>query len=113
MVKKSKKDKKKSKKKQISPEEEKDLLVTLLAAKCNMEKEDVEKSYDDFNLKYKDGFIQKDEYIQSMKVTNVSIIIFISLNCFLQNTMMAESLFRVFDEDKSGTLSFEEYLQVC
>ena len=27
--------------------------------------------------------------------------------------MMAESLFRVFDEDKSGTLSFEEYLQVC
>lgn len=26
--------------------------------------------------------------------------------------MMAESLFRVFDEDKSGTLSFEEYLQV-
>ena len=29
-----------------------------------------------------------------------------------QNTMMAESLFRVFDEDKSGTLSFEEYLQV-
>ena len=113
MVKKSKKDKKKSKKKQISPEEEKDLLVTLLATKCNMEKEDVEKSYDDFNLKYKDGFIQKDEYIQSMKVTNVSIIIFISLNCFLQNTMMAESLFRVFDEDKSGTLSFEEYLQVC
>ena len=26
--------------------------------------------------------------------------------------MMAESLFRVFDEDKSGTLSFDEYLQV-
>ena len=25
--------------------------------------------------------------------------------------MMAESLFRVFDEDKSGTLSFDEYLQ--
>ena len=31
--------------------------------------------------------------------------------CVTQNTMMAESLFRVFDEDKSGTLSFEEYLQ--
>ena len=71
MVKKSKKDKKKSKKKQISPEEEKDLLMTLLATKCNMKKEDVEKSYDEFNLKYKDGFIQKDEYIQSMKVINV------------------------------------------
>ena len=112
MVKKSKKDKKKSKKKQISPEEEKDLLMTLLATKCNMKKEDVEKSYDEFNLKYKDGFIQKDEYIQSMKVTNVSFIFF-SQNCIVQNTMMAESLFRVFDEDKSGTLSFEEYLQVC
>ena len=110
MVKKSKKDKKKSKKKQISPEVEKDHLVSLLATKCNMEKEEVEKSYDDFNLKYKDGFIQKDEYIQSMKVRNVSIIL--SLSCFVQNTMMAESLFRVFDEDKSGTLSFEEYLQV-
>lgn len=69
MVKKSKKDKKKSKKKQISPEEAKDLLMTALSSKCNMEKEDVEKSYDDFNLKYKDGFIQKEEYIQSMKVT--------------------------------------------
>ena len=114
MVKKSKKDKKKSKKKQISPEEEKDLLMTLLATKCNMKKEDVEKSYDEFNLKYKDGFIQKDEYIQSMKVTTVSIISSsLSLNCIVQNTMMAESLFRVFDEDKSGTLSFEEYLQVC
>ena len=78
MVKKSKKDKKKSKKKQISPEEEKDLLMTLLATKCNMKKEDVEKSYDEFNLKYKDGFIQKDEYIQSMKVTNVSLIFSLS-----------------------------------
>ena len=74
MVKKSKKDKKKSKKKQISPEEAKDLLMTALSSKCNMEKEDVEKSYDDFNLKYKDGFIQKEEYIQSMKVRNVRII---------------------------------------
>lgn len=73
MVKKSKKSKK-SKKKQISPEEEKDLLMTLLSTKCNMKKEDVEKSYDEFNLKYKDGFIQKDEYIRSMKVRNVIFI---------------------------------------
>ena len=70
MVKKSNKRKSK-KKKQVSPEEEKDLLMTLLASKCNMQKEDVEKSYDEFNLKYKDGFIQKEEYIQSMKVSSV------------------------------------------
>merc|ERR1712150_152822 len=95
MAKKAKKDKKKSKKKQqLTPEEEKDLLVSVLATKCNMKKEDVEEAYDDFYLKYKEGFIEREEYIQSMK-----------------NTMMAESLFRVFDEDKSGTLSFEEYLQ--
>ena len=29
----------------------------------------------------------------------------------LQNSIIAESLFRVFDEDKSGTLSFDEFLQ--
>ena len=48
--------------------------MTLLSTKCNMKKEDVEKSYDEFNLKYKDGFIQKDEYIRSMKVRNVIFI---------------------------------------
>ena len=35
----------------------------------------------------------------------------ISSQIHSKNTMMAESLFRVFDEDKSGTLSFEEYFQ--
>ena len=29
-----------------------------------------------------------------------------------QNSLMAESLFRVFDEDNSGALNFFEYLQV-
>ena len=74
MVKKSNKRKSK-KKKQVSPEEEKDLMMTLLATKCNMKKEEVEKSYDDFNMKYKDGFIQKEEYIQSMKVSTQSLCI--------------------------------------
>ena len=69
MAKKAKKDKKKSKKKQqLTPEEEKDLLVSVLATKCNMKKEDVEEAYDDFYLKYKEGFIEREEYIQSMKV---------------------------------------------
>ena len=30
----------------------------------------------------------------------------------LQNRMLAESLFKVFDDDNSGTFSFEEYYQV-
>ena len=29
-----------------------------------------------------------------------------------QNRMLAESLFKVFDDDNSGTFSFEEYYQV-
>ena len=70
MVKKGKKDKKKSKKKQLSPEEEKDLLVTVLSTKCNMNKEDVLAAYDEFYLKYKDGFIQREEYIHSMKANH-------------------------------------------
>ena len=30
----------------------------------------------------------------------------------VQNSLIAESLFRVFDEDNSGNLNFFEYLQV-
>ena len=29
-----------------------------------------------------------------------------------QNRMLAEALFKVFDDDNSGTFSFEEYYQV-
>ena len=35
----------------------------------------------------------------------------ISKSLTLQNSIIAESLFRVFDQDKNGTLSFDEYLQ--
>ena len=30
-----------------------------------------------------------------------------------QNRMLAEALFKVFDDDNSGTFSFEEYYQVA
>ena len=33
-------------------------------------------------------------------------------HCCLQDVFLAESLFRVFDEDKSGALNFYEFLQV-
>ena len=110
MARKVKGDKKKSKKKQaLTPEEERTRMITVLATKCNLKTEDVEEAYDKFHSKYKDGFIKREEYIQSRKVKKI-----LSLNfppVCPQNTMMAESLFRVFDEDKSGTLSFDEYLQ--
>ena len=69
MVKKVKNAKKKSKKKQaLSPEEEKTRIVTVLATKCNMKIEDVEEAFEKFHLEYKDGFIKREEYIQSRKV---------------------------------------------
>ena len=34
------------------------------------------------------------------------------VHCCLQDVFLAESLFRVFDEDKSGALNFYEFLQV-
>ena len=32
--------------------------------------------------------------------------------CFLQDNIMADAFFRVFDEDRSGALSFYEYMLV-
>ena len=72
MARKVKGDKKKSKKKQaLTPEEEKTRMITVLATKCNLKTEDVEEAYDKFHSKYKDGFIKREEYIQSRKVNKI------------------------------------------
>merc|ERR1712012_309346 len=92
MVKKSKKGKKKAKK--LSPEEEKQQMFEVLVVKTGLSKDEVEKLHEEFIAENPEGVINMEKYVSSHK-----------------NTMMAESLFRVFDEDKSGTLSFDEYLQ--
>jgi len=69
-------------------------LVTSLMAKCNMSEEQVLAAYDEFYAKYPSGEITQTQFIEQ---SSAGII--------------AESLFRVFDEDKSGELSFYEFLQ--
>ena len=69
-------------------------LITALMAKCDLSEEEVTAAYDVFHEKYPGGEISKQQF---MEESNAGI--------------MAESLFRVFDEDKSGELSFYEFCQ--
>merc|ERR1712062_626778 len=69
-------------------------IVRILSEKCGLEEDEVRKRYEEFLIQHPEGEISKEEYIGSMK-----------------NSLMAESLFRVFDEDNSGNLNFFEYLQ--
>ena len=71
----------------------KDLIATLMA-KCDKNEEDVTAAYEDFHAKYSSGEISKDLFLEQS-----------------QAGILAESLFRVFDEDKSGELSFYEFYQ--
>merc|ERR1739838_118099 len=73
---------------------EKKELVASLVAKCNLSEEEVLESYDAFFNKHPDGEISKEEFMEESKAGVIS-----------------ESLFRVFDEDNSGNLSFYEFLQ--
>ena len=77
-------------------------------AKCDMTEEEVVAAYSDFNTKNPEGIITKAAFLDSMEVTNVHS----AEKILLQEKLIAESLFRVFDEDNSGALNFSEYLQV-
>ena len=68
MAKKGKKGKKKAKR-SLSPEEQKEELVSALVAKCEMTEEEVLQAYDEFYEKNKKGFIGRDEFVSSRKVT--------------------------------------------
>ena len=69
-------------------------LITSLMAKWDLSEEEVTAAYDVFHEKYPSGEISQQQF---MEESNAGI--------------MAESLFRVFDEDKSGELSFYEFCQ--
>jgi len=71
-------------------------VVQLLMAKCDMTEEDVVEAYKKFNEENPSGVISREEFLESMQ----------------EDQLIAESLFRVFDEDNSGALNFSEYLQV-
>lgn len=96
----------------MTPEEEKNLMIGVLMLKFNKSEEEVLKSYNQFYADNPDGSISQEKYVASIKVVNWNYPVSCNvLQIHSKNTMMAESLFRVFDEDKSGTLSFEEYFQ--
>merc|ERR1711994_1032690 len=81
-------------KEKLSEQLEIEEIVKILSEKCGMEEGEVRERYEEFLVQHPEGEISKEEYIGSMK-----------------NSLMAESLFRVFDEDNSGNLNFFEYLQ--
>ena len=90
-------------------------MIGVLMLKFQKSEEEILLSYNKFYADNPDGVISKDKYISSIKVCMYMYVFIYLIYPFIfipsQNTMMAESLFRVFDEDKSGTLSFEEYFQ--
>merc|ERR1711936_458721 len=81
-------------KEKLSEQLEIEDIVKILSEKCGLSEEEVRERYEEFLVQHPEGEISKEEYIGSMK-----------------NSLMAESLFRVFDEDNSGNLNFFEYLQ--
>jgi len=76
-------------------EDEGRATVTMLMSKCDLTEDQVMQAYTDFNENNPDGIITKEQFLQTM-----------------EDKLIAESLFRVFDEDNSGGLNFSEYLQV-
>ena len=95
-TKKAKKGKKgkKNVSKDVTAEAAKKELITSLMEKCKLSEEYVLSAYDQFHEKYPSGEITQTQFVEQSKAG-----------------IMAESLFRVFDEDKSGELNFYEFLQ--
>ena len=117
-------------------------MIELLMAKCELTETEVLEAEKNFIAANPTGVISKEEFILSMKVTSWDsrqpslrdISIHLRKHktkwwssksfdhkhhshshhkyCCLQDVFLAESLFRVFDEDKSGALNFYEFLQV-
>ena len=80
-------------------------------AKCGKEEEEVLEAWDQFHQQFPDGLIAKDDFLASKKV-NFHKVPAPDDDDHLQNRMLAEALFKVFDDDNNGTFSFEEYFQV-
>ena len=109
MAKKSRKKVKKAQKK--SPEEAKAEVVEILVAKCGKERDEVLEAWDQFHEQFPEGLIPKEDFLGSKKVNCRQYVL--THGWLSQNRMLAEALFKVFDDDNSGTFSFEEYYQVA
>ena len=73
-------------------ESNKEEMVAKLRAKVSLSKEEMSDCYDQFMKNCPNGEMTKAQFLKD------------------QEGSMAESLFRVFDEDGSGTMDFTEYM---
>ena len=77
MARKTKKGKKKTKK--MSPEEEKEAMLSSMMVKFGMSREDIEAAYQLFNDENPEGVISKEKYISSIKVNSQNLLSFVYL----------------------------------
>lgn len=91
--KKGKKEKKDVNSEEAAAQEKKELIESL-SVKIKVPEEELLLMWDEFHEKYPEGEISETQFLETSKAG-----------------FLAESLFRVFDEDKSGALSFYEFAQ--
>ena len=92
--------------------------VKVLVSKYGLSNIDALLAYDKFFKKYPTGSIKKNDFLEEYKVLHYLEFLFLFIPhlyriiIVLQDDIMAEAYFRVFDEDNSGSLSFYEYMLV-
>merc|ERR1712045_740234 len=74
--------------------DEKKEMISALTIKTNKSPQEITEAYDKFHREYPKGSITREGYISSTK-----------------DYVLNDALFRVFDEDDSGTLNFFEWFQ--
>ena len=85
----------------------------VLVSKYGLSNIDALLAYDKFFKRFPSGEIKKEDFMEEYKVTkNISWVNTFKITINIQDNIMAEAFFRVFDEDKSGALSFYEYMLV-
>ena len=81
--------------KALEKQDDKVRMSSLLCRKLQISNNEVLVAYDKFFKKYPSGKISKEDFIEESK-----------------GNLMADTLFDVFDEDKSGCLDFYEFMMV-
>ena len=88
--------KKKGKKKKTIKKVPKEEIFKLLETKLGLSNKEILENYEDFMRTCPNGEMTKDIFVNSYKSDGEGLL--------------ADSLFRVFDEDGSGTMDFPEYM---
>ena len=84
-------------------------MIQALLLKTDLNEEELNEAYDVFYSKYPEGELNEDQFLRESKVRSQTVESWQYL--YIQAGVMAQSLFRVFDEDHSGKLTFYEFVQ--